>query len=165
MSVCSFQSAEGSAERMVTARLKPGTEFQAGIIDVCKKHHIRQGYISCCIGSLQKVTFCAAQKDDSVKIGARYVEPMEIPGPVQFVSGQGFICQSEDGEYVLHIHGTFSNWKNDREIKVFDGHMMPEGNPVLVTMDLIINEVTGIKMLRKYDPDVEFVCYFPEPEQ
>lgn len=162
MKLYSFQSAEGSVGRVVTARLKPGTEFLNGIIEICKKHHIRQGYISCCIGSLQKVTFCAAKKDSSVKIGAKYANPIEISGPIQFVSGQGFICQSEEGEYLLHIHGTFSNWKNDHEIQVFDGHMMLEGNPILITMEIIINEVIGIKMLRKYDDEVELLSYFPE---
>ena len=162
MNVSRFQSAEGSVDRIVTARLKPGTEFMTGIIDICKKHHIKQGYISCCIGSLQKATFCTAMEDSSAKIGARYASPIEVLGPVQFVSGQGFICQSEDGEYVLHIHGTFSNWKNQKEIQVFDGHMLAEGNPVLVTMELIINEVVGVKMLRKYDDEVELLSYFPE---
>lgn len=165
MNISSFQSAEGAISRVITARLKPGTEFLTGIIAICEKHHIQQGYISCCIGSLQKATFCAAKKDNSVKIGAKYANPIEIPGPVQFVSGQGFICQSESGEYILHIHGTFSNWKNERMTQVFDGHMWHEGNPVLITMELIINEVTGLKMLRKYDDEVELVSYFPEQDQ
>jgi len=117
MNICRFQSVEGSADRIVSARLQAGTELMDGIVAVCAKHDIKQGYISCCIGSLQKATFYVIKADGTVKTGARYADPMEVKGPIQFVSGQGLICRTEDGEYALHVHGTFSHWKTEDEIR------------------------------------------------
>jgi len=36
-------------------------------------------------------------------------------------------------------------------------------NQVLVTMDLVIIEVKGVKLLRKYDEETELVNFAPEP--
>jgi len=62
----------------------------------------------------------------------------------------GIIFQSDEGETLLHLHGTFS----DKEGAVFGGHMTAGGNPVLATLDAVIAEIPDVKMVRQLDDDI-----------
>jgi len=46
---------------------------------------------------------------------------------------------------------------------VFGGHFAAGGNPVLATIDLVIVEVIGAKLMRRHDPVVGLVMFSPEP--
>ncbi len=145
-----FLSAEGTCDRVVAARLKPGTDLIGGIMAVCRAHNIEQGYISCVIGSLKQVEYVIPMIDASALSGIRYSDPITISGPIEFTSGQGVICQSQDGELLIHFHGCFCG----PDGQSLAGHFSAGGNPVLVTAEMILTEISGMRMMRRMDPEV-----------
>ena len=145
-----FLSAEGTCGRFVAARLKPGTDLIGGIMAVCRAHNIKQGYISCVIGSLKQAQYVLPIADASTASGIRYGDPITVSGPIEFTSGQGVICQSPDGELLIHFHGCFC----DPDGKSLAGHFSAGGNPVLVTAEMILAEILGMRMMRRIDPEV-----------
>jgi predicted DNA-binding protein with PD1-like motif len=77
---------------------------------------------------------------------------------VEIVGLSGVIFQSEQGETLLHLHGTFS----DKGGKVYAGHVVAGANPVLATLDAMIGEVADAKMIRRMDEEVGMGLYTPE---
>jgi predicted DNA-binding protein with PD1-like motif len=71
----------------------------------------------------------------------------------------GIIFQSEDGQTLLHLHGTFSDQKG----VVFGGHIVAGGNPILATLDSVIAEIPDVKMVRQLDDDVGMGLFTPKP--
>jgi predicted DNA-binding protein with PD1-like motif len=68
------------------------------------------------------------------------------------------IFQSEEGETLLHVHGTFS----DKDGKVYAGHVVTGENPVLATLDGLIAEVADVRLIRRMDTEVGLGLYTPE---
>ena len=153
-----FLSAEGASGRLVAARLKPGTDLIGGIAAVCRTHKIKQGYIGCVIGSLRQAKYVLPITDASTPSGIRYGDPVIVKGPVEFISGQGVICQSPEGELQIHFHGCFC----DPDGKNLAGHFSAGGNPVLVTAEMVITEISGMRMMRRMDPEVGLMMMSPE---
>lgn len=156
-----FLSGEGTCGRIVAARLKPGTDLIEGIEAACRAHKIKQGFISCVIGSLKQVQYLLPILDSSTPSGIRYSDPIIVNGPIEFTSGQGVICQSPEGEPMIHFHGCFC----DADGKSLAGHFSAGGNPVLVTADIIISEINGMRMMRRMDTEVGLMMMSLEPEE
>jgi hypothetical protein len=153
-----YKSAPGQLGRVIAARLLPGTDIIEGIEKICADYGIDYAFVACSIGSLQKSTFMFAVPKPEAKIKIAYGEPFEIPGPIEFLGGQGVVCKNAKGETQTHFHGAIS----DKLQRIYGGHLLKGGNPSLATIDLIINEVKGMKLLRKYDEETGFVNLFPE---
>lgn len=155
--VMRIQSVEGRLGRTLVARLLPGTDMLEGIEETCRRHNVKYAVISCAVGAFKKATFVYPIPKDSAKIGIVYSEPVVIEGPVEFLGGQGIVCQSEDGKYLLHFHGSCS----DKKMQIWGGHFTV-GNVVLATLDLIIQEINGVNMIRRFDEETGFVQFSPE---
>ena len=121
--------ASGLFTKVVPVRLRPGTDVMDGLKGVCGEHGIKQGAILMGIGSLRQLSFQVLTPRPETKLGAGYTEPVVVPGPVEILSLQGVIFQSEEGETLLHVHGTFS----DQHGKVYAGHVVTGANPILAT--------------------------------
>jgi hypothetical protein len=154
-----YKAAVGKLGRVVAARLLPGTDIVEGIEKVCDDYEIQYAFIGCSIGSLKKATFMYVVPKPEAKVNAAYSDPLEIPGPIEFLGGFGVICEGEDGERLTHFHGTVS----DRLDHVYGGHFLKGKNPILVTMDLVIVGVEGVRFLRRYDSETDLVNFSPEP--
>jgi len=154
-----YTAAQGEIGKVVAARLLPGTDIIEGIEKICEDYGIRYAFVGCSIGSLQKATFMYLVPKPEVKVKAGYSTPFELPGPIEFLGGLGVVCEGVNREKLTHFHGTVS----DKLDHVYGGHFVKGQNPVLVTMDLIIVEVKGVKLLRKYDEETELVNFAPEP--
>jgi len=141
--------AVGKAGKFVPARLTTHTDITNGLKAVCEENGIKYGAVAFGIGSIRKLTYQVLAPKPETKLGAGYTDPQELPGPIEVVSMHGIIFQSEDGQTLLHLHGTFS----DKEGKVFGGHIVAGGNPVLATLDAVIIE-TDAATIRKMDEDV-----------
>lgn len=50
-----IDSNAGSIGRVIVARIYPGEDLVAGIEEACKKHGIKYGIITSCIGSLDSL--------------------------------------------------------------------------------------------------------------
>ncbi len=153
-----IQSVEGNVVRTVVARLLPGTDVLPGIEECCRKHGIKQGVVSCSVGAFKQATFVIPVPKEDAKIGIIYGEPVVLPGPIEFLGGQGIICQSEEGKYLIHFHGSAS----DKDLRVWGGHFT-NGNIILATLDLVIQEIGGVNMMRRFDEETGFVQFSPEP--
>jgi len=154
-----YTAAQGELGKVVAARLLPGTDVIEGIEKICEDHGIKYAFVGCSIGSLQKATFLYLVPKPEAKVKAGYTPPFELPGPIEFLGGLGLVCEGVDGERLTHFHGTVS----DKLDHVYGGHFVKGQNLVLVTMDLVIIEVKGVKLLRKYDEETELVNFAPEP--
>ena len=67
---------------------------------------------------------------------------------VEFMGGQGLVCESPDGSRVTHLHGSVS----DETGAVLGGHFDPDGNPVFNNMDFVLQELTDVRLIREHDP-------------
>jgi len=156
-----YKAAIGQIGRVIAARLLPGTDLIEGIEKICEDYGIKYAFVGCSIGSLQKATFMYLVPKPEAKVKAGYTAPFELPGPIEFLGGLGVVCEGEKGERITHFHGTVS----DQLDHVYGGHFVKGKNAILVTMDLIIVEVEGVKLLRKYDKETDLVNFAPEPSK
>ncbi len=154
-----YQAAAGKLGKVIIGRLLPGTDVIEGIEKICKDYSIKSAFVSLSIGSLQKATFMLAMAKEGTKLGIVYTEPIEVPGPIEFLSGLGVVCEGgTEGELETHFHATFSNEKKE----VYGGHLVKGKNPTLATIDLSIIEVLGVRLGRKFDEETGFVLISPE---
>lgn len=140
-------------------RILPGSDIIEGIQEVCQELGIIDGAITCCIGSLQKASFMIVVPLEN-KIGAGYSDPNTIDGPLEFLSGQGIIGQEEGGDVFIHLHGLVS----DKNGNIHGGHLIKGENPVLITCEVMVSHVEGVRINRTYDPEVEMEVFFPAGE-
>ncbi|MEM3151637.1 MAG: DNA-binding protein, partial [Candidatus Bathyarchaeia archaeon] len=125
---------------------------------LCEDYNIKYAFIGCSIGSLQKSTFMYLVPKSKAKVKAE-LSPLELPGPIEFLGGFGIVCEDSNGKRSIHLHGVIS----DKLGCTYGGHFVKGQNPVLVTIDLILIEVKGMKLLRKYDKETEAIVFAPEP--
>jgi predicted DNA-binding protein with PD1-like motif len=150
--------ASGKAGRLVPVRLKTGTDVVTGIQRVCEEVGIKHGAVLVGIGSVRQLSYCVLTPRPETKVGAGYTDPEVVPGPVEIVGLSGVIFQSERGETLLHLHGTFS----DKTGRVYAGHVVAGANPVLATLDALVGEVTDARMIRRMDDEVGMGLCTPE---
>lgn len=158
MTTTAAYHASGRFGKVVPVRLRPGTDVMDGLKQVCAQHGIRQAAILVGIGSLRQLSFQVLAPKAETKLGAGYTEPIVVQGPVEILSLQGVVFQSEDGETLLHVHGTFA----DQSGKVYAGHVVMGANPILATLDAIIAEVADVRLVRRTEPEAGMGLYTPE---
>lgn len=143
--------AKGKPRKIVSARILPGTDLISGIEKICSENGIESGTFSV-IGSLEKSTFVLPVIKEGTKKGVGYGEPQTVSGPLEILSGKGFISKDQESESGLfvHFHAIFS----DAEGKVYGGHFLPGGNPILLTLDVVIMEFEKITLSREDDPEI-----------
>ncbi|KUK13569.1 MAG: DNA-binding protein [Synergistetes bacterium] len=149
-----FSSVDSKAGRTIVGRLLPGTDLIEGILALCKEHNINFGSIDVVLGSLRKFTFVYPIRDESKKMGVRYCDPVVIEGPIELLCGGGLIGVNRNGEKAVHLHLVVS----DREGKVYGGHVVG-GNPVLVTVELVLRELEGVSIVREEDEETGFPLF------
>lgn len=151
-----FEMAEGRLGRVVALRLKPGTDVLLGLEEACKRAGVNNGVILSAIGSLNGVQFCNPVELPEKKAGYGYGETLHLTGPIELTSASGIICHDDEGNTNLHVHISLS----DRHGNAHGGHLM-EGTKVLLTVDVIIAEIEGLVMGRKFDRELEVPLFAP----
>jgi predicted DNA-binding protein with PD1-like motif len=150
--------ASGRFGRTVPLRLRPGTDVMEGVKHACVHYGIKQGAVLVGIGSLRRLSFQVLAPKPETTLGAGYTDPMIVKGPVEILSLQGVIFQSEEGGTLLHLHGTFA----DQHGKVYAGHVVPGENPVLATLDAVVAEIEDVRLIRRMEPEAGLGLYTPE---
>jgi len=139
-----YLAIEGKQGRTIIARLKPGQEIVAGITAILRDKKITAGYLPVIAGGFKKLTLVSMKPGENknlpVDIEKNYEEPLEY-------FGVGTIAEKEGGPS-LHVHLTAARAEN----KSLTGHLI-SGEIVLLT-EIVIIEVTGVKMIRKKDPEI-----------
>ena len=149
------QSAAFIRGKSIIARILPGTDLISGIEKVCKDHKIKSGAIVSAIGTLEYATVIYVVSNRIAPIGVAYVPPRRIGGPLELVSSQGTIGQTRDKRLSIHLHGLMSG----PDMAVYGGHLVENGNPVLATAEILIQESVGVDMLREKDPETDFELF------
>lgn len=151
-----MEMAQGKLGRVVAIRLKPGTDVLLGLEEACKRNNINNGVILSAIGSLDGVKFCNPVELPEKKAGYGYGEILHLTGPIELTSAAGIICHDDEGTTNLHVHISLS----DRHGNAHGGHLV-EGTKVLLTVDVIIAEIEGLVMGRKFDDELEVPLFAP----
>lgn len=133
---------------LILGVLTKGTNLMTGIIHECEKYHIDSGVVTC-IGSLERATF--VQPDGSNEKPA-YTSQKVVEGPIEILSGTEFLSRDENGQLDLHFHGLIVN----KQGQLFGGHFLKEGNPILVTLEFLVQIGESITATRHYDESLGF---------
>ena len=150
-----MEMAQGKLGRVVALRLKPGTDVLLGLEEACKRSGINNGVILSAIGSLDSPHFCDVVELPT-KAGYGYGEVLHLTGPIELTNASGIICHDDQGNTNLHVHMTVT----DRHGNAHGGHLV-EGTKVLLTVDVILAEIEGLVMGRKFDEELEVPLFAP----
>jgi predicted DNA-binding protein with PD1-like motif len=143
-----IQEAVGEAGKAIAVRLLPGTDLINGLVDACERHGVRSGAVIACIGSLSTAT-----------IDYEGHEPVVLQGTITIFSAQGIISTDPTGKIAIHFHASFG----DERGNLYGGQFGPGGCPVLNTLEAVILELRGARLLRDRDPETGFIVTLPQP--
>ncbi len=79
-------------------------------------------------------------------------------GPIELLSASGLMCHGDEGEVLLHVHATMCL----ADGKAFGGHLMDDGTEVLLTADILIQELDGIDMIRHHEEETGISMFSPQ---
>jgi predicted DNA-binding protein with PD1-like motif len=144
-------------ERCMMIRLSPGTDLIEGLERALKEGGVIAGAVVSCIGSLRRAAFHIAVPADN-PIGASYSPPIGVEGPLELISAQGTIGLEEDGSPFVHLHAVFSDGKG----VLRGGHIVKGECPVLVTCEIAVKGLEGIRIVRRFDPGAEMKVFMVE---
>jgi predicted DNA-binding protein with PD1-like motif len=141
-----IEVAASTGGRILVGRLHPGTDLMRGLEAACDAHQVRFAAVTACYGSLSSAAF----KFLRVPTGETHPRLMDhgIAERVEFMGGQGLVCETPDGGRETHLHGSVS----DATGAVLGGHFVPDGNPVFNNMDFVIQELLDVELIRAHDP-------------
>lgn len=152
-----LEMAHGSFSKVITFRLKPGTDLEEGLLEACKRENIKNGVIVSAIGSLDGASFFDVVERADLKSGYGYGEPLTLRGPIELTGLSGLVCHDNTGAVNLHVHISMS----DRYGNAYGGHLAP-GTKVLITVDAVIAEVSGVDMGRELVPELGGLLFAPK---
>lgn len=148
--------AEGEIGKAVFVRLSPGTDLLTGIAEVCRDRGIRAASIASCIASLRRASFFVVVPMDN-RTGGGYSEPVHLEAPLEIVSAQGSVGEEENGEVFVHLHAALS----DSRGIVHGGHLIQGACPVLITSEIVLLPLQGVRLKRTQDPEVDMPILKP----
>ena len=152
-------TALGSVKRLMAVRLKPGTDMLMEIEKACVENGIHNGVVVSGIGGVTTAGFCDPTYFPERKQPYNYGAPIVVKDNLSIAGISGIICHDDDGTVNTHIHVTFSNEKG----QCCAGHLK-EGTRTMLTVDLVIAEIEGLSMSRKYDEELEVPIFCPVQE-
>jgi predicted DNA-binding protein with PD1-like motif len=137
--------------RIIVGRLLPGADLVRGLEAACDRHGFRSAAIVSAYGSLSSAGF----KVLTIPPGASRprLTPRRIDGRVEFMGGQGLVCEGPDGGRETHLHGSVSG----ADGIVLGGHFVAGENPVYNNMDVVLQELLDIILIREHDPETDTV--------
>ena len=146
-----LQSVAARPGRLIVGRLHPGADLIGGLERACEVNGVRFAAVVACYGSLSAAVFKYLQlvpgEDRPRLIGHRLDERVE------FMGGQGLVCETEDGRRETHLHGSVS----DATGAVAGGHFVVGENPVYNNMDFVMQELLGVRLIRAHDRETDTV--------
>jgi predicted DNA-binding protein with PD1-like motif len=148
--------AEAEIGKAVFIRLSPGTDLITGIAGVCREQGIRAASIACCIASLRRASFFVVVPMNN-RTGGGYSDPVHLEAPLEIVSAQGTVGEEENGEVFVHLHAALS----DSQGMVHGGHLIQGTCPVLITSEIVLLPLYGVRLKRTYDPEVNMPILKP----
>ncbi len=144
-------------------RILPGTDLIQGIENICRENRITSGSITSAIGTLVRSEFVYVVPEKKAKLKVKYVEPVRLEGPLELLASQGMVGLTKEKQMSIHLHAVMSA----PDMKVYGGHLIENGNPVLVTAEVMIQECRNIQLIREHDDETGFTLFklYPQPTQ
>lgn len=141
--------------------LPPGKDLFESLKTACRENGIRYAAILSTVGSVHQITVegVAASKDS--KTGTKFVPPRVISGPLQLMSLEGIIYETEKGEMDAHVHGIFT----DPDGVIHSGHLMEGGSPIATRLITVLGEIAGVKVVERLDKQSGHLVISAEPTQ
>ncbi len=152
-----FEAAPAGIGRIVVGRLHPGTDLIRGLEAACDAHRVRFATVISCYGSLSSAGFKFLQLPEGESLPC--LVPHRVDDRVEFMGGQGLVCETREGARETHLHGSIS----DSSGAVLGGHFVPGENPVYNNMDFVLQELLDIRLVREHDPVTDTVEMRVEP--
>jgi predicted DNA-binding protein with PD1-like motif len=144
--------AKGGLGAVWVARLPPGADILASLVQIAEKENIAAGLIISGAGSLSQVTLRNVRLfPDKLPIVDRNRIYTPKKEPMEMLALSGNIAR-KDGKVFIHGHITVSSGLSDG--MAYGGHLI-EGCIVLTTAEVAIAAVTGIQMKRNIDPETQ----------
>lgn len=144
-----IESEEGTSGRIITARLRPGTDLLTGIKELTKRYNILAGAVVVSFGSLARAE--VSWREGSKPDPSKKAERIRLEGPISFLSSQGKVGITEEGEPVVHLHGVLA----DLDGRLWGGHFYEGDNPIFSTFEVVIQEILGVRHTKIYDEESE----------
>jgi predicted DNA-binding protein with PD1-like motif len=91
---------------VIVGRLFPGADLIGGLESACDDHKLGSAVITFAYGSLSRSTFKTLQIPQGST--RAILMPVEIDERLEFLAGQGFICEDSAGRRDTHLHGCVS---------------------------------------------------------
>lgn len=143
-----FDSAAGTTGRVIAARIHPDRDLLESFEAVCLAHGVRCGVITTSIGSFRRLAMHYVDRVEPIP-GQGYTRQLVLDGPFSLIAGQGLVSPGDEpGRLNIHYHCCASGKDN----QFYGGHVEP-GTITLTTLDLVIQEMHGIDILRGRDPE------------
>lgn len=133
---------EGTAGRVIVARLENKKEIINEVKELCVKKGIRSGIITTLIGGLQEAELISMNSADKELINKQ----INHKGPFE-VQGTGTIAMKGD-EVVPHIHITLAKFGNES----LSGHLVK--GKIALFIEIAILELKNISMIKKAEPEI-----------
>ena len=153
--------AEGTGGRIIVLRIKPGYDMVDGIKQACRYYGLKAGVITSIFGSLERVRLMVGSKGLRFPVPPGHKGRTIETGEANVASGCGLVNTLEDGEITMHLHIVVF----PTEGPMAGGHVdCDTPTPVFGTLELAIQEVKGVKLVRKVDEDVGLPVTFPVQE-
>ncbi|HET7028802.1 MAG TPA: PPC domain-containing DNA-binding protein [Candidatus Limnocylindrales bacterium] len=146
-----FEAAAARPGRLIVGRLHPGADLIEGLEAACDAHGVRFAAVVSCYGSLTRAGFKFLQLPDG-ETRPRLVAH-RVDERVEFMGGQGLVCETPEGGRETHLHGSIS----DATGAVSGGHFVPAENEVYNNMDFVLQELIGVRLVRAHDPVTDTV--------
>lgn len=118
--------------RSYLVRLRPGQDVTAELRALATAEHLRAASIVSVVGSLTDVALRYANREETTLLSGHF----------EVVAMSGYLA---DGE--LHLHMAVS----DGDGRTVGGHVM-DGNRVYTTLVIVVQEHTGYRYRRQFDP-------------
>jgi len=150
----------GGLGKVMVMRLAPGCDLKKSLEEVVKKEDIQAGVVLSGAGSLSQVILRNVRLfPDEFPIMDRNRIYTPKKEPLELLSLSGNISRQED-EVHIHCHVTISSGLDDS--RAYGGHLI-DGCVVFSTCEVIIAEITGLKMKRNTDPETRALELYLEP--
>jgi len=149
----------GKMGKILPITLPPNKDLFDSLKTACKENGIRYAAILSTVGSLHQLTVEGVVASKDSKTGTEFGPPRVIPGPLQLMSLEGIIYESEKGEMDAHVHGLFA----DSDGKIHSGHLIEGGNPIATRLVTVLGEITGVKVVERLDKASGHLVVSAEP--
>jgi hypothetical protein len=145
--MATIEVAQAGSGRIVVGRIHPGTDLIAGLEAACDEFQIRFAAVVACYGSLSAAGFKFLQLPPGETRPT--LVPHRVDSRVEFMGGQGLVCEAPDGRRETHLHGSIS----DATGVVTGGHFVVGENPVYNNMDIVLQELLNVRLIRRWEEE------------